>query len=164
AADVSNPNGYYEFEPVKSLKDGDAGWLAEAQGRVVKIVSPLLAYLPPVYRYKVIFMQRDLREVLASQTKMLDGMHKASSAEQDRMLEKAFSDHLSKVGNWAAQQPNLSMLYLSYNRLFSEPERILSELADFLGRPLDTASMLTVIDPKLYRNRQAVLQPAMQRG
>jgi hypothetical protein len=30
--DQNNPNGYYELERVKQLKDGDVGWLKEAKG------------------------------------------------------------------------------------------------------------------------------------
>src|SRR5512141_2581353 len=57
-ADEDNPNGYYEFEPVKQLADGQFDWLAGANGKVVKIISALLEYLPRDYHYKVIFMER----------------------------------------------------------------------------------------------------------
>ena len=72
-ADASNPNGYYEFEHVKNLdKAGDLSWLAEARGKAVKIISFLITYLPEAYDYRVVFMQRDLSEVIASQNRMLD--------------------------------------------------------------------------------------------
>ena len=70
-ADEDNPRGYYEFERVKKLKDGDFGWLENAQGKAVKVISALLTYLPEGYTYKVIFMRRELSEILASQRKML---------------------------------------------------------------------------------------------
>src|SRR5215813_2579369 len=71
AADDDNPNGYFEFEPVKQLADGQNEWLTEAGGKVVKIISALLEYLPKSYHYKIIFMERELKEILASQQKML---------------------------------------------------------------------------------------------
>ena len=70
AADGDNPKGYCEFEPAKRLKD-DASWLGAAEGRAVKLVSALLFDLPPERRYRVIFMTRDLDEVLASQRDLL---------------------------------------------------------------------------------------------
>src|SRR5574337_153211 len=66
SADEDNPKGYYEFEPVKKTKE-DASWLARAGGKVVKMVYRLLYDLPGDYAYHVVFMRRNLREVIASQ-------------------------------------------------------------------------------------------------
>ncbi len=63
SADNDNPRGYYEFERVKKLRQGDKDWLPQAQGKVVKVISALLAYLPPDYTYQVLFMQRALPEI-----------------------------------------------------------------------------------------------------
>ena len=71
-ADESNPRGYYELETVKELHtQQDTAWLADAKGKAVKVVSFLLTWLPEGYNYRVVFMQRDLREVIASETTML---------------------------------------------------------------------------------------------
>ena len=56
-ADVDNPNGYYEFEPAKSIRE-DASWLTQAEGRAVKMVYKLLYDLPPDRAYHVLFLQR----------------------------------------------------------------------------------------------------------
>ena len=71
-ADTDNPKGYYEFERVKKMDKGDTAWLENAQGKSVKVISALLKHLPSDYRYRVIFMRRDMSEILASQKKMLD--------------------------------------------------------------------------------------------
>src|SRR5213593_4363024 len=85
--DISNPKGYYEFEPVKGLdKGGDVAWLAEARGKAVKIISFLLTWLPEHYDYRVIFMQRDLREVLASQNAMLAHRGEPSGSAADEQM------------------------------------------------------------------------------
>src|SRR5687768_1736541 len=68
--DEDNPKGYYEFERVKALEN-DREWLPEAKGKFVKVISMLLRHLPADHRFKVIFMQRNMPEVLASQKKML---------------------------------------------------------------------------------------------
>src|SRR6266567_4048665 len=43
-ADVDNPNGYWEYEPVKRLQQ-DNSWISKAEGKAVKVVSALLQYL-----------------------------------------------------------------------------------------------------------------------
>ena len=80
AADTDNPRGYYELEKVKKLKE-DASWLPETRGKVVKMVSQLLFDLPAGERYRVIFMQRDLDEMLASQEKMLERLNRPAARE-----------------------------------------------------------------------------------
>ena len=77
-ADTDNPRGYYELEKVKKIKE-DASWLPETRGKVVKMVSQLLFDLPASERYRVIFMQRDLDEMLASQEKMLERLNRPSA-------------------------------------------------------------------------------------
>ena len=80
-ADDSNPNGYYELEQVKTLSTGgDTAWLARARGQAVKVISFLLTYLPESYDYQVIFMRRDLNEIVASQNKMLDARGESRGA------------------------------------------------------------------------------------
>ena len=60
-ADTDNPRGYYEFERVKKLDKGDTAWVAQAEGRAIKVVSALLEHLPPAYDYRVLFMNRSHR-------------------------------------------------------------------------------------------------------
>ena len=69
-SDDSNPKGYFEYDPVMSLHK-DNTWLDKAQNKSLKVVAPLLKFLDPKFRYKVIFMNRDLTEVVKSQQKMI---------------------------------------------------------------------------------------------
>src|SRR5262247_1316470 len=71
SVDADNPNGYWEYEPVKRLQQ-DNSWIPKAEGKAVKVISALLQYLPPQHTYKIIFMQRPMQEVLVSQTVMLE--------------------------------------------------------------------------------------------
>lgn len=152
-ADEFNPNGYYEYEPAKSLKDGDGSWLENARGKVVKVVSPLLPYLPPQYEYKVIFMQRNLAEVMASQAKMLNGFLKGTDPVQDSQIENAFQEHLKRLETWISAQSNIQAFYVRYNQLLANPEAVIPDMARFLNCPLNPRDVLGVIDPHLYRNR-----------
>ena len=152
-ADDDNPKGYYEFERAKKLKEGDFAWLPEAEGKAVKVISALLSYLPAEYQYKVIFMQRSLPEVLASQRKMLVNRDEDPDRVSDEELTGLFEKHLADVMGWLAQQSNVSTLYLSYNDLIGNPTANIQGLDRFLPGLLDTTSMGTVIDPALYRQR-----------
>src|SRR5438132_4951320 len=69
-ADTDNPRGYYEYEQVKKIKE-EKSWLPQTRGKAFKMVSQLLYELPANEGYRIIFMQRDLDEMLLSQEKML---------------------------------------------------------------------------------------------
>lgn len=153
-ADGDNPKGYFEFERVKKLREGDVSWLTEAQGKAVKIISYLLLHLPENYRYRVIFMQRDLDEVLASQRKML--MHRGEDPDkmEERELKAIMEKHLKQVDDWSATQSHLVLLKIPYGDVIQAPDRFLGSITDFLGVDLDHAKMAAVVDPKLYRQHR----------
>jgi hypothetical protein len=153
-ADDNNPNGYYEFERVKLLKDGDYGWLEEAQGKVVKIISALITYLPTSYSYKVIFMQRDMYEVLSSQRKMLGRLSKPEDKVADEQMASIYQRHLNNVGIWLKQQPNIEVLAINYNQMIDDPSRLIQQINHFLGGELDEQAMLGGINKELYRERK----------
>src|SRR5262245_11388390 len=114
AADEDNPNGYFEEEKVKDLaQDPDKGWLRHARGKAVKIVSSLLPHLPDSNNYKVLFMQRDLHEVLASQSKMLQHRGETSDTGDDRMLE-LFRVHLASVQGMLRSRPCFEVHEIEY--------------------------------------------------
>jgi len=150
--DEDNPNGYYEFELVKQLADGNFKWLDAINGKAVKIISQLLEYLPSQYKYKIIFMERDIKEVLISQHKMLIRRNEANQVD-DAEMEKQFQDHLGKVKYWLARQPNMDVLYINYNHLISNPSDFLTPIQDFIDVVLDIEKMKTVPTQDLYRNR-----------
>jgi hypothetical protein len=152
AADDDNPNGYFELEAVKELAGGSGGWMEGAQGKVVKIISALLEHLPAGYQYKVIFMERSLGEVLASQKKMLSNRAE-ESAIQDEEMQAQFQKHLGAVKFWLARQANIQVLFVDYNKMLVAPEPACRTIADFIGQPVDVAKMLAVPNERLYRNR-----------
>lgn len=153
AADDDNPRGYFEFEPVKKLKEGETDWLPQAQGKAVKIISALLPYLPPDYSYRILFLQREILEVLASQRKMLVRRGEDPNKINDADMAAYFQKHLEQVQEWLSRQNNISVLYLSYNRLIKNPSPEVEQIAQFLGRIINTSEMAAVVDPSLYRQR-----------
>lgn len=153
-ADANNPKGYYEFERVKQLKDGDFAWLPDAVGKVVKIVTGLITFLPADYNYKVIFMQRELTEVLSSQKKMLGRLGKGDDNIPDDKMAKIYQGHLKQVEKWISEQPNVEVLYVSYNAMLSDPTASLQEVNALLGGGMDVEMMAGVVDKELYRERK----------
>jgi hypothetical protein len=53
-----------------------------------------------------------------------------------------------------AAQPNVDVLYVSYNELMESPEAHCAQVAAFLGLPLDPARMASVASTRLYRQRR----------
>jgi hypothetical protein len=153
-ADEDNPEGYYEYERVKQIEE-DQAWLGQARGRVVKMVSALLEHLPPVHHYKVVFMRREMAEILASQRKMLDRLGESDGEVDDAEMTRLFAQHLAKVTGWLEAQPNVDLLYVSYNDVLADPEAQAQRVSHFFWGKLDAAAMVDVIDPELYRNRLA---------
>lgn len=153
-ADESNPKGYYEFERVKELdKDGDTAWLGEARGKAVKIISFLLTYLPDIYDYHVVFMNRDVDEVLASQNKMLAARGEAPDTADDAKMREVYGKHLEKVGRFL-RRPCFTTLQVRYRDVIDNPAAEARRLNEFLGGRLNVEQMSKVADRELYRNRK----------
>jgi len=151
-ADEDNPNGYFELESVKQMAVGNVAWLTDAGGKVVKVISALLEYLPSAYSYKVVFMEREIKEILASQRKMLARRNETSQID-DAEMEAQFRKHLAVVKPWLVRQPNMEVIYVSYNALMSDPEPHCRRVLDFVGLDLDLSKMVAVPSKELYRNR-----------
>jgi hypothetical protein len=153
AADPDNPEGYYEYERVKELDKGDKAWVADAQGKVVKVISALLEHLPPDYQYRVIFMHRNIEEVLNSQRKMLARRGEDVNAVKDEEMAALFAKHLARVKAWLRAQPNFSVLDIDYNAMMQDPDPHISMVNQFIDNALDEEAMAKMINPNLYRNR-----------
>jgi hypothetical protein len=152
-ADVDNPNGYYEFEQVKRP---DQGWVDEAEGRFVKMVYKLIYKLPDHKRYKIVFMARNLDEVLRSQAAMLQrltrGGHETDPAAEGQ-IKKIFAGELDHFFRFVASKPNMSLIRIDYGDVLNDRSATLARLPAFLGRDLDVAKMAEVCDPALHRQR-----------
>ena len=153
-ADEDNPKGYYEDERVKDLAEmEDTAWLKAARGQVIKVVSSLLNHLPANNSYKVVFMRRNLHEVLASQTKMLERRNEESHTEDEDLI-KMYDSHLEKVQFQLRFRPHFDALYVNYSDVVAEPVREARRIAEFLGGGLDPEQMARAVDGSLYRNRR----------
>jgi len=162
-ADEDNPNGYFELEKVKNLGEmTDKSWVREARGKTVKVISHLLKELPDENYYRVLFARRDLAEVIASQNIMLNRQEAPNPVEDEKAMD-LYRKHLINVRVLARCRPNFEMLELSYRDTLHNPPATAEKIAQFLGVSLDTGKMSTVVDTRLYRNREAEL-PEDQAG
>ena len=152
-ADEDNPRGYFELEKVKELdKSDDKSWLHGARGRCVKIISFLLKDLSVTHNYRVIFMHRNMREVLASQTKMLDRRGERNDNEDESMLE-LYENHLRKVEYLIDHGHHFEAINVHYKGVLDNPHEEARRINHFLGGHLDEEKMASVVDKNLYRNR-----------
>lgn len=153
-ADVDNPKGYYEYERVKDLeKETDKSYVREGRGKALKVISWLLKDLPDDNRYRIVFMRRDLGEVIASQNKMLQHRGEVDNSD-DRMMVDAYMNHLASVRILARKRSNFEMLEVRYDTAVKDPAAAARLVNGFLGRKLDEAKMREVVDAELYRNRK----------
>jgi hypothetical protein len=152
-ADEDNPKGYYEFEQVKQIEE-DKEWLPEAQGKAVKMIAALLKHLPADYDYKIVFVRRKMDEILASQKQMLIRRGEPTDRISDAKMASLFQRHVQQVETWLAEQPNMDVIYVSYNKILKDPRQYVPEIDQFLGGTLDVQSMIAVVDPTLYRQRE----------
>lgn len=153
-AGEDNPKGYFEDERVKDLHDDghDRGWLTQSRGKAVKIVSFFLKDLPKDNNYKILFMRRELPEVLRSQEKMLERRGEPSDTSDEKMLE-IWKDHLWRVNYLLKHSDHLEALELVYHDVVNEPLAQARRIGAFLGGGLDVDKMAGAVDGSLYRNR-----------
>jgi hypothetical protein len=151
-ADTDNPRGYLEWERIKQLPN-DSACIAEGEGRVVKVISRLLLSLPAGHEYRIIFMQRPLPEVLASQDEMLRRRGNYKEGADPVMIAAAFEKHLREVYAWLDGKPYVTTLRTQYHDVLNQPKEIGQQLAQFLGTSLDVGAMVQQVDASLYRNR-----------
>lgn len=153
-ADEDNPKGYYEYEPVKGLHKGRHDWLDVAPGKAVKIVSPLLRFLPRDYQYKIVFMQRKMEEILASQRIMLAHRGEIADSYGEQKMAGVYENDLRQIELWMGNNPRVTAVFVNYNGLLHEPLPSLRRISEFLECTLDIDAMNAVIERDLYRQRR----------
>ncbi len=149
-ADENNRNGYFEFEPVKGLlRDHADGWIEQARGKAVKVIAQLLPGLPAGNHYRIIFMQRDMEEVLLSQQKMLkrDGRQPVDIAQ----LADSYVTQLKRIKSFISEHQHMEVLYLQYRDILANKQETMEIVSKFIGRLLDSKKAIAAVDPELYR-------------
>lgn len=150
-ADDDNKRGYYEYEPSKG-QASEAEWMAQAPGNAVKIVAQLLPQLPTKYRYRIIMMERPLREVVESQKMMLFRLGKKGANLSEEQLMRAFSKQVASVSSLLDSfQSIASVLPVNYHDTLITPEATAKQLNYFLGGELNEQAMAGSVEPTMRR-------------
>ncbi len=154
AADIDNPKGYFEYERVKDLeKETDKSYVREGRGKVLKVISFLIKDLPDDNDYRVIFMRRDLDEVLASQNKMIQRLGTTDTTATEDAMKEAYRNDIVRTRLLCKNRPNFELIEIDYKLTIEDPTTTARSVNAFVGGHLDEAAMREAVDGSLYRNR-----------
>ena len=151
-ADVDNPLGYFEFEAVKELPTNVA-WVKDAGGQAVKVVSALLDQLPRGHAFRVLYMSRDLGEVVASQGRMLERRGHPPERDGGKAMAALFVKHVASVLERVRARRDIRLLVVKHAEVLSAPGDIAQRIDEFLDGGLDCDAMAAAVDDKLWRQR-----------
>lgn len=151
-ADADNALGYFEFEPVLSLAT-DAAWLPQARGKVVKVVAQLLPHLPRHEHYQIIFMERELGAVIASQRVMLERQGRRVAELDEQQLAETYQRQLAWLQKQISNRPEMRWCVMNYATLLAAPDAGAERLAQFLGSPFDVTKAAAAVRPELRRQK-----------
>ena len=150
-ADFDNPNGYFEYAGAGSLQSDNA-WVHYSVGKAVKVISPLLRYLPSDLQYRVVFMRRNMREISLSQEQMLRRRGHPVGKDSGQ-VEKIMRAHINQVETWLSEQRNMSVCYIDYKWVVENPVEASRKLVKFAQLQGDPAEMAEVVNRSLYRQK-----------
>ena len=152
AADASNPKGYYEDDRVKQLPGAtDRSWLSDCAGQAIKIVAPLLDYLPQDLPCRVIFMQRAPAEIITSQRTMLQRNGKLGAASSDASLARAYAAQLENASRLMQTRDTIEVLPIRHQDALNDPQAVVQQVLDFLQLDGDVGAMVQTVDADLHR-------------
>jgi hypothetical protein len=155
-ADIDNPEGYYEFRRVMDLEqEPDKSWVRGARGRALKVISFLLRHLPDDNAYRIVYMRRELDEVLVSQDKMLDRLGRSAAGGDLEAMKESYRNDIVAARLFARKAPNMEMIELHYADAVADPQAAAQRVNEFFGGRLDQAAMAAAVKQQLYRNRVA---------
>lgn len=152
-ADVDNPLGYWEWEPVKQLPR-EPRLIEQAQGKAVKIISTLLMSLPRPLDARVIFMERTVDQVAASQAAMIRRLGTKGPPLPAAQMIAALEAHRKQVLAWLSARADLALLRIGYGALVESPLNQAMHVREFLDLPVECVPLMAAcVDPSLHRQR-----------
>lgn len=148
-ADTDNPRGYYEHEWIKKMTS-NTNWLKGSRGKAVKIVAQLLPSLRQGEHYRVVFMERPLKSVIASQDKMLERLERTGSRLSEQRLAQTYARQVNGIRNiLSMHQDKIHILSVKYCDALDNPDKIAAQVNNFLGGQLNEVAMVASIDASL---------------
>jgi len=144
--DYHNPKGYYELEGgkiISRLMEGSFP-MEKYDGRFIKITAYGLRFLPEG-EYKIIYMVRNLDEILDSMEKM--------SGPVDREKEKPLFEKLNRFTiDLMEKREDIEYIVVNHRNVIQNPRKEIERVNDFLDGMLNVDEAVKAVDPKLWRN------------
>ena len=151
--DQSNPKGYYELEGgkiINKIMDGSFPF-KKYKGKFIKITAYGIRYLPPG-KYKIIYSERNIEEILDSMEKMADIVDSEREKTKDSFIKLNIM-----IKNLISEREDADVLIVNYNEILSNPSDNIKKIHDFLGiQELNLEEMISAVDKKLYRQRRNI--------
>ena len=147
-SDENNPKGYYELEKGKIINkifDGEFDF-SKYEGKFIKVTSFGVGALPPG-NYNIIYMDRDIQEIIDSTQKMSD--KKFSRKKLKRSLTK-LNDMIKEEID---RRVDINYIIVNYNNLLADYDNEILKVKEFLDK-FDINKGKKAIDKKLYRNKR----------
>jgi hypothetical protein len=135
-ANERNIGGYWEYEPVRHLKE-ENDWVHHAIGSGFKLFVGSERFLPRNVAYRAIVAMRTRDAILAS--------WRALAPNAPNELD---SKNLDELLAWIDDQPNWRRLSVQYEDLLANPEREAQRMSDFLDG-LDCSQAAAIVNPRL---------------
>ena len=149
--DDNNPRGYYELEGgkiINRLMEGSFS-LRDYAGRFIKVTAYGLKFLPQG-KYKIIYSQRNIEEILDSMEKMA----KVKDEKRDETRE-VFEKLNRMIIDVISRREDAEVLFVDYNEILTDPAAQVAKIHAFLGSPdFDLDKMVAMVDDTLYRKRR----------
>jgi hypothetical protein len=145
--DSRNPQGYFELEAVKE-RGCYTGWIDQAAGKAIKVISRFLPRLPAIWRYQVLFIHRDIDTIIRSQQDLATH-HSRSDWDEAiaRRLKGIYLRHVGETLEWIDKRPNMRLHQLKYEDVLAAPDRVLESLCRFAAPfSLDARRMVDGVD------------------
>lgn len=139
-------------------------WLADAEGRAVKVLDPQRHRLPAQYRYRVIWCARDPGEQAKSQLKFLAAMFGAPVGGRQERRGMASSNLRDKHRAWEAISllPHAPMIAVRFEDLIGDPLTSARLIAEFVGIPPEAVpKMAACVRPRSPRCYDGMMEIEM---
>ena len=146
--DEHNPKGYFELEGgkiINRLMNGSFP-IEKYDDMVIKVTAYGLKFLPK-REYKIIYMLRDLDEIMASMSKMIG----ENLGEEDKRAFDKLNRYALKL---LEERDDIDYVTVRYDKVIENPRKEIERINEFLGGILDVDSAARAVDPSLYRNRK----------
>lgn len=146
--DEHNPKGYFELEGGKIINRLMEGTfpIEKYDGMVIKVTAYGLKFLPRG-KYKIIYMLRDLDEIMASMSKMIG----EKMSEEDKIAFEKLNKFALKL---LEERDDMEYITVRYDEVIENPRWEIERVNNFLGGLLDVDSAVKAVDPSLYRNKK----------